>query len=502
MSEAFDLDYVNSLFKTSVDNARQYVTKFFIPLNTGLHAILEDGKYNIVDKKVINDVYFNRMPRQLREYYFNDFTGVKTVVCKLNQERFTGKTFNICPKIKAIYSPYEETDEAIKVKVNTFLKYIKEVLANNNEEVYVYLLKWFSNALKGNKNDSCLYMKGGQGIGKSTISDFLKEFVVGEELFLETGSKPLTSEFNSVLYGKLFVQFSELENFNASSWHATSSRLKRIITSKTFLMEGKNKDSVQVENINNYLIDSNNDSIKDDEGRRFFILDVSHKYKENHTYFGKIHRDCFNDEVGSAFYSFMLDYNTTGFFPQNYPITESKLLSFVKRLDPISQFLKEEYVLKTRGIINVKPKDLFIEFSQFCGDHNLKKVEKYEFIEKLKHLQINISKCSTNIFKVKYEELKAIAEKHKWIHELDEFENSTLPFEKVEPNCPTGAEPREELNGDIQDKYEKLLFEKEQEIEELKKLLLEKDKPKVEKKILKKKKLIVVEDEGDLFDEL
>ena len=186
---------------------------------------------------------------------------------------------NICPALKAVYKPYKKFSEKTKKAVNLFLAYIKDVLADESEESYQYILKWFSNALRGNKNDTCLYLKGGQGIGKSTISDFIKIHVVGEELFIESGSQPLKNKFNSQLNGKLFVQFSELENCSINEWSSMSSVLKRQITSTTLPIEQKGKDAVQVKNINNYIIDSNNDCIKDDDGRRFFILDVSHKRK-------------------------------------------------------------------------------------------------------------------------------------------------------------------------------------------------------------------------------
>ena len=54
----------------------------------------------------------------------------------------------------------------------------------------------------------------------------------------------------------------------------------------------------QTQNMNNYAINSNNDSIRDDDGRRYFICDVSHKYKDNHDYFDKLRKECFNDAVG------------------------------------------------------------------------------------------------------------------------------------------------------------------------------------------------------------
>ena len=156
--------------------------------------------------------------------------------------------------MKHQYIKYEDNK-----KVNIMLNYIKEVLASGNNEVYNYILQWLSYMVKGNKNTSILYLKSIQGLGKSTLLEFLRQFVIGEDLSLETGSRPLVSDFNSILGGKLFVYFEELETFSTSTaqWIAISSRLKRYATSNTITLEEMNIKSYTAPNLNN-----NNDAGK------------------------------------------------------------------------------------------------------------------------------------------------------------------------------------------------------------------------------------------------
>ena len=417
--EAFDFTKFKSL---GDDGKNDYIKQCFIPLATGDHIVFdEDLNHRILDQQTVKKVYFNRMDKNANEFYFNKYTEIKTLVCELNKPMIYGNKFNVCPSIKAKYRPYNEFSDDIKTSVELFLLYIKEVLASDNIQSYEYILNWLANMLKGNKNDACKYLKGGQGIGKSTISDFLKENVIGTDLFLETGSSPLKNKFNSILQGKLLVQFSELENFNKNEWASVSSVLKRFITSTTYTLEGKNENSIQINNVNNYILDSNNDAIKDDEGRRYFIADVSHKYQNNRIYFGKIRNSCFNDEVGNAFYSLMLDRNIDGFIPQNYPETKNKLNALSKRLDSSYMFLKDEYVLKKKSIYE-KPKELFDEYLTYCNSNTVPKIhKKMDFISKLSEINLNYYKTSgTHYFKISLEELKQIADKNKWIHELDE----------------------------------------------------------------------------------
>jgi hypothetical protein len=194
------------------------------------------------------------------------------------------------------------------------------------------------------------------------------------------------------------------------------------------MIEGKGDNPIQIKNINNYTIDSNNDAIKDDEGRRYFVLDVSHKHKDDKQYFIPIREKCFNKLVGSAFYSYMLEYNTEGFIPQQYPMTQSKLNSFVNHLDHVYEFLKYNYLLLStpRGV-ECSTKDLYDEYLVYCKGKNYKTIKKTDFIMKLE--QIGISKCrkrlgtdenASNCIIVKLKDLQEIAKKNNWIHELDE----------------------------------------------------------------------------------
>jgi len=415
-NENFSLDRVNDLSKKE---AQEYLKKYFIPLTNSNHAFYMDGTYQILENKVIKSTYFNRMPKELNAFYFKEYTGLKSVVYKFNPKTLKHDELNLCPEMKSKKKSFESYDENTRNAVFEMLDYIKLILASNNKDQYEYLIKWFANMLKGNKNDACLYLKGEQGIGKSTIVDFIQEFVIGNGLYLVTGSEPLKSQFNSILGGKLLVVFEELESFSTNEWTLISSRLKRYATGKTYILEPKHGAMYQAENINNYILNSNNDAIKDDEGRRFYILDVSHEYKNNREYFGKLKNNCFNDIVGEAFYNYMIEVDTDGFIPQDYPMTKNKLNSFVKRLSKEYDFLKQKYILRKLDL-NCTPKELFIEYKEF----NNKPLKKCEFMQKLSYAGIFDRKTNgNNYYKYSFEELKKIGEINHWLHETDDYED-------------------------------------------------------------------------------
>jgi hypothetical protein len=419
----FNLQLIKSMSRY---DAMTYLNKYFIPLTDGNHAMYEDGKYQIKDESVIKSTYFKRMSKELNDYYFKETTDIKRITYELNKPTFYDDYINLCPQIKSKNdTPFASHGQEAQEGVHTILNYIKEVLASNNEDGYQYLLKWFSNMMKGGKNDCCLYLKGIQGIGKSTISEFLKDYVIGTDLLLETGSEPLKSRFNSILGGKLLVVFEELESFSTNEWSAVSSVLKRYITSTTYTLEVKNMTPYQANNINNYILNSNNDSIKDDDGRRYFILDVSTKYFQDKQYFGNLRSKAFNDAVGQAFYAYMMEVDTTGFIPQKYPMTQSKMNSHAKRLDKVYDYIKQIYVLPKMNM-NITPKELYSNYKLYSENNQQKAVDKTTFTEKLKSVGMEYRKTKGNHYYIfDANELLEIANRHKWIHELDEDEMPT-----------------------------------------------------------------------------
>ena len=290
--EEFSLDHVKTLL---FNDACNYVKKYFVPLTDGNHCMWSEGKFEIIMDKVVKSAYFNRMDKKIADFYFKEYTEIRKITYELNQPLFFKNYVNLCPHLKSKNEiPYAEHSENAKAGVQAILNFTFEVLTNSQRPQFNHLIQYIANALKGNKNDACPYLKGEQGIGKTTLFEFLKLYVVGLELFLETGSKPFKTQFNSILGGKLFVLIEELENLSVNEWNSTSSVLKRFITSNSYELEAKNINSYQTKNMNNYAICSNNDAIKDDDGRRYFILDVNNKYKDNKEYFGKLRNKSFN----------------------------------------------------------------------------------------------------------------------------------------------------------------------------------------------------------------
>jgi hypothetical protein len=414
-------DFHLSDFPERVIEVKNYVKQYFIPLNNGNHAVYVNGQFEVMEQAVLMKTYFKRMHESVSKWYFTQYLELRSITYELNKPLMYENKLNLCPAFKHNYKPYKSFSDDIKEKVDIMLNYIYEILADSNQDQYDYLLKWISNMLKGNKNDSCLYVRGGQGIGKSTLFVFLRDFVIGKALCLETGSAPIKSNFNNILGGKLLVILEELETFSTNEWMAISSRLKRYITSNTITLEKKGVDAYDATNTNNYAILSNNDSVRDDDGRRYFILDIAIHRVNDKPFWNKIYGNCFTDEVGAAFFSKLLEIDTTAFSSQySMPLTKAKKDALVKRLEHQEEFIKNNYVMKSKDI-ECGVQDLYNEYKLFCSEKSFKCLGKIDFGKKLKDIGITYYKTGgVNKYKVPYAKLKEIATKKHWIHELDD----------------------------------------------------------------------------------
>jgi hypothetical protein len=325
---------------------------------------------------------------------------------------------------------YSEYSEEVKSKVDLMLNFLKEIWASDNEPQYQFIIKWLAKMARGEKNQSVLYLKSEQGIGKSTFTDFLRKHVIGPKLCIQSGSQPLISQFNKILFCKLLVIFEELENFSTNQWQGVSTRLKRDTTSDTCIYEEKNEKAFTARNISNYIINSNVDAIKDDDGRRYFILDLSNKRKGDIEYFNKIYTNCMNDEVGEAFFSFLHSVNLNGYHDQDFPATRAKEDAMVKRLDSIARYIKEKYILKYRNF-DTNLKDAHIDYTSFCSLNGVKECCKIEFNKKLESYKITSYKSGNihNKFNIKHEKLEEIAVANKWKHSTDQYDDDVFADE-------------------------------------------------------------------------
>ncbi len=408
-----------------ISECTAYINRYFFALKSGGHFYLEDGKFKFHDDKEIRSIYFKRMPVEIQIWYFNENLNLYSTINSIHKPQIDGNKINLCSGIKVkAYKKYAEYSKEIIEGVELILTHIREVMCNDVVPVYEYYLKLISNICKGKKNDVIIYQKSIEGTGKSTTWDFIIKHVLGREVCIKSNVDPLKTSNNSSLCGKLLVLFEELPTFTKNDWTAVSSKLKDMATGDTMIWCNKYEKAFEAENINNYVINTNVDAIKSADGRRYFINEISTKRLKDYAYFGLIKTKCFNDAVGEAFYSFMMEIDTEDFVPQrDMPETRNKLNAIVSRLDPVYLFLKECYILKRKNI-KAKTPQFYSEYKDFCNANEYREVGKVEFFTKLREINIDYKKTNGNhMYNVSYQTLQELADKFHWIHETDVYKN-------------------------------------------------------------------------------
>ena len=200
--------YKNGMLKDNLD-CKNYILKYLFPLLNCTHALVENNEVTIIQKDTMNEVYLPRFPKDIKTWYKTDTTP-KKLICDIHKPQIGLNYINVAKSLKHESVKYKSFSKIIHSKVDMMLQYVREVWANNNDTVYEYIIKWLANMVKGNKNKSCLYAKASQGVGKSTLIEFLRDHVIGLPLTCKGKTDHLKGQHNLQLLGRVLVYFEEL----------------------------------------------------------------------------------------------------------------------------------------------------------------------------------------------------------------------------------------------------------------------------------------------------
>ena len=248
---------------------------------------LGDQKIRIAGKKIpIVPLLFNiQTIRRVLGYTFDP--SKKEIVIENRQGVWvnTWKGFDVEPCSQTVPD----------TQVEPFISYIREIVANNNEDVHQWLLAWLADIFQQphRKPGTALVLLGVQGAGKTFLGEHIISKIIGKKHSAQTSSiQALTQKHNSDMEAKLFLQCDEAIH---SYQKDIAARLKSLITEDHIRVEPKGVDAYETPNHMRYLFTSNEEHRAlfidpSPHERRFTVLKVNETRARDTEYWTHMHR--------------------------------------------------------------------------------------------------------------------------------------------------------------------------------------------------------------------
>lgn len=194
--------------------------------------------------------------------------------------------------------------------VNPILKYIREIISNNNQEVFKYLISWLRHIVVKPymKTMVAVFLHSNEkGTGKGTLGYWLKNYVFGSHVSsVVCGLSKLTQKHNACIQKKIFTMVDEIPA-SQGEFHSQFDTMKHLITDPETTVEPKGVDPYEIPNMVNFLMMSNNImALKIEKGdRRYACIEVSNAKKGDEDYWDYIQNEVLTEETAKHFFQYL-----------------------------------------------------------------------------------------------------------------------------------------------------------------------------------------------------
>lgn len=291
--------------------------------------------------------------------------------------------------------PYEKNFKINMDLILPFLNHIKEILADNDNRNYNYILNMLAHYIQRPhiKTNVCMvFISTEEGAGKNIFIDNFNEKLIGSNYTTNIDNlDTLFARFNGILANKIVTVLDEVKTkFGGKS----SDQFKSMMTQKNFNLEQKGMEHVKVKDYNNYIILTNNEIPVniDISDRRFFVSNVSNKRVGDYNYFDKL-QDTFDDcEAIKHLYHYLINHDISNFKTQrDIPVTQNKIdIKYETLKSPIKFMVamaadKINYGIDSKEIDSDTLYNAYVDFVYNNCDRTTP-VRKLDFFKQIKKL--------------------------------------------------------------------------------------------------------------------
>ena len=480
-TECYKPNEAKKLYESNRNKGLKYVLNYFYkttnPVGVMYYDVqMNDFKYytltDAIEAYIPNAIYFKDDKKHSLIKEFKDYKDPYNLTVEIDKPMFFEikgqknlNTFIGLPKLFNDIKEYDKFTDKSKEGVEFILNHLKNVWCSHNEELFEYVKNWIINLITLHKNETALYLKSIQGTGKSSITDFLLDFL-GSNLSYFASSPEIVMKWNGPLKGKILLVLEEMPSSSISEWKAYNARLKSYITNPYLDTEDKYMPRSTVKNYLNLIINSNENAIKlDNSDRRYVCLDISNEMVGNTEYFDKLHGYLNNNGVKKCFYAYCLKNYNEDFNPRKIPFTETKKDLLNSNLNDIMQFIKDKYLLKKQGM-DMKFSDFYEKFISSTSKKSWTKIQVSKLLDEYK-IKTEIKGQKLKWIVMTFDELHELFKSKNLIHDTDEFIEDKK-FDDFEDEESSKDKPIIEEQKSIIDKQTTEIEELKKQLEELK----------------------------------
>ena len=337
LKKPFKLDVLRNLIykvKTEADlePIKVYITSYFAPLSKEIlyWKPIEKEYESMSDREVKarflrNDIAVIHLPPgpdgkpqkrefNVRNWFFNTYTNIYSRGFNVRKPRLykvDGQIYinSFAGFLHTTTQPFSEYSQKLRDGVKIINEHIQKVWCSNNEELTEYTLNWIAHMVSGRKMETVLFIQSPPGTGKGTITEFIREKVLGDNIVKITDDPNIIAgTFNKQIEGYILLLLEEMPT-GKNEWHTFSQRMKHLITGKKMEIHEKNKTPYSLDNNLSIIINTNNrNAIRLETGdRRYVYLDVSVERIGDTDYFDNLNEIIDLPGIGEAYYAYMLE---------------------------------------------------------------------------------------------------------------------------------------------------------------------------------------------------
>jgi Cdc6-like AAA superfamily ATPase len=286
-------------------------------------------------------------------------------------------------------------------KISRFLHHIEHVIAADDKIVHRYVMCWFAKILQNPtyKNEVLLLIQGKQGGGKTNaFTDIISHLLGDYALPNITDASNIIGHFNSMIEDKKLIVLNELVSSDENTAHIDYNNFKSPISDRTIDITAKGRDTREVQNILNIIITTNyiNALRFNGDDRRICPITTNNEYSrvkdddpefqarevKRSEYFDPLFDEVAEREFYPTLFTYFMNYDTTGFNPRKFPITQARTDIIEANKSPIEIFMEEHIAEFQSGIITDNAYQLYRELCVQNGNRGV--FSKQKFLGELK----------------------------------------------------------------------------------------------------------------------